>query len=82
MSLHKESIDAQCRCHKMDSCQRLLQVGGKPFAIVGTVQESVDIEEHIFMPHFGAVFFPCALKNEITHAGMPSIILVASVKQG
>ena len=76
-----ESLEVLRRCHKRNPCQRLLQVGGKPFAIVWTVQQAIDVEEDIFMRHFGTVFFTCALKNEIAYTGMPSIILVSLVKQ-
>ena len=75
-----ESLEVLRRCHKRNPCQRLLQVGGKPFAIVWTVQQAIDIEEDIFMRHFGTVFFTYALKNELAYTGMPSIILVSLVK--
>ena len=45
------------------------------------MQQAIDVEEDIFMRHFGTVFFTCALKNEIAYTGMPSIILVSLVKQ-
>ena len=44
------------------------------------MQQAIDVEEDIFMRHFGTVFFTCALKNELAYTGMPSIILVSLVK--